>query len=116
MAEPIIDSVTYESLVEAMGADFIGELIDTYVEETPTLLSTAQRAVAEGDADALRRAAHSIKSSSASFGALAFSALAREIEMLGKEAKLSEAGPKLERLIADYALVEQALRERQRES
>ena len=114
MTEPIVDGPTFGGLVEAMGADFIGELIDTYCEETPQLVAEIQRALAEGDADTLRRTAHSIKSSSASFGAIAFSALAREVEMLGKEAKLAEAGPKVERLAADYAAVAQALRELQR--
>ena len=115
MPEPIIDDATFEGLVDAMGADFIGELIDTYLEETPQLIAAAQRALGDGNADDLRRAAHSIKSSSASFGVLSFSALARELEMLGKEANLVEAGPKMARLQADYALVARALQERQRE-
>ncbi|NLF02946.1 MAG: Hpt domain-containing protein [Anaerolineales bacterium] len=115
MGEEVIDSVTFDSLVEAMGADFIGDLIDTYCEETPQLIAVVQRALAEGNADELRRAAHSIKSSSASFGVLSYSALAREVEMMGKEGNLAAARPKVERLAADYALVERTLRERQSE-
>lgn len=115
MAETVIDEATFQSLVEAMGADFISELIDAYCEETPQLVTTVQRALAEGNADELRRAAHSIKSSSASFGALSYSALAREVEMMGKEGNLTAARPKVERLAADYALVERTLRERQSE-
>ena len=69
----IIDLPTFNDLKELMGADFIGELIDTYIEETAGVIGQLRQALAAGDADAFRRLAHSIKSSSASLGALAFS-------------------------------------------
>ena len=55
-----------------MGAEFIGELIDTYCQETPQLIAALQQALAQGDAPAFQRAAHSIKSTSASLGAMEF--------------------------------------------
>jgi HPt (histidine-containing phosphotransfer) domain-containing protein len=33
-----IDLPTFEALKESMGPDFIGELVQTYAEETPKLL------------------------------------------------------------------------------
>ena len=57
-----------------MGADFIAELVQAYFDETPQLLSNLQEALARQDCEAFRRAAHSIKSTSNSFGALQFGA------------------------------------------
>ncbi len=109
MAEPIIDQATFSGLVETMGADFIGELIDTYCQETPQLIAQLQAALARGDAETFRRSAHSIKSSSASFGALGFAGQARELEMQGKSGDLSGAAPCVARLVEDYLGVEAAL-------
>jgi HPt (histidine-containing phosphotransfer) domain-containing protein len=109
-AEPVIDDKTYAELRETMGADFIGELIDTYCDETPRLVAELQQALARADAETFRRTAHSIKSSSASFGALPLAALARELEMVGKGGDLHAAGPRVEQLTMAYEEAERALR------
>ena len=44
-AQSVIDLPTFEALKEAMGADFIGELVQAYFEETPQLLSKLQQAL-----------------------------------------------------------------------
>ena len=105
----IIHPQVFNELQATLGADFIGELIDTYCEETPELLEQLQQALSQNDAEAFRRAAHSIKSSSASLGALEFSAQAKDLELLGKSGDISGAGEKVARLRVDYAQVEQAL-------
>ncbi len=107
----IIDLLTYNQLKDLMGADFIVELIDTYNNETQGLIDQLNQALASGEAATFGRYAHSIKSSSASLGALAFSQLARELEMMGKANDLSGAAPKLERLTSDFQLVRQSLEE-----
>jgi HPt (histidine-containing phosphotransfer) domain-containing protein len=107
----IIDLPTFEALKDAMGADFIGELVGTYFEETPQLLSRLQQALAKQDSEAFRQAAHSIKSTSNSFGALQFGEQAKELEMMGRESKLEGAAAKVDALVADYALVQEALKE-----
>jgi len=114
--ESIINPVTFGELRAMTGDEFLGELIDTFCTETPSIISDLQRALAEGDADTFRRAAHSIKSSSANFGAVPFSALARELEMLGREHNLAQAGDKVARLVADYDQLVRALRELQHAS
>lgn len=107
--QAIIDMPTYNQLKEVMGADFVAELIDTYNIETQSLIEQLGQALASGEAVSFGRYAHSIKSSSASFGAMAFSQLARELELMGKANDLSGAGPKLERLCADFLQVKQSL-------
>ena len=64
----------------------------------------------------LRRAAHSLTSNAASCGAMTLSGLARDLEALAKTGELASAGPRVERLAGECALVVRALGEVQRES
>jgi CheY-like chemotaxis protein len=63
---------------------FVAELIDTFLADVPQLLAQMRRAVEAGDAATLRRAAHSLKSNSAEFGAGALADLCRELEAMGR--------------------------------
>jgi HPt (histidine-containing phosphotransfer) domain-containing protein len=107
--QAIIDMPTYNQLKELMGADFVIELIDTYNAETEEIIEQLRQALFSGDASAFGRYAHSIKSSSASLGALVFSQQARELEMMGKANDLSGADEKVAKLTADFAQVKQCL-------
>ena len=109
--QSIIDLPTFDALKEAMGADYIMEVIQAYFDETPQLLSDLRQALEKQDCETFRRSAHSIKSTSNSFGALQFGAQAKELEMMGREGKLEGALSKVETLQADYQLVKQALEE-----
>jgi HPt (histidine-containing phosphotransfer) domain-containing protein len=109
--QSVIDLPTFEALKEAIGADYINELVQAYFEETPQLLSKLQQALSKQDCDAFRQAAHSIKSTSNSFGALEFGTLAKELEMMGREARLDGAPAKVKSLVAGYEAVQQALKE-----
>jgi HPt (histidine-containing phosphotransfer) domain-containing protein len=114
--QAIIDISTYNQLKEVMGADFMAEIIDTYNNETGALIDQLSQALTSGDAVSFGRYAHSIKSSSASLGALVFSQQARELEMMGKANNLSMAGLKLEKLSVDFLQVKQCLEELRNES
>ncbi|MBE0671327.1 MAG: Hpt domain-containing protein [Anaerolineales bacterium] len=93
----IIDLNTYNSLKENTGAEFISELIDTFLEDTPNLIAQMKNALAAKNAESFRRAAHSIKSNAATFGASQLADLARELEGMGRENNL-EIGNRLEPL------------------
>src|SRR5512139_3883710 len=105
----IIDPVTFNGLKDLMGADFVVEIIDTYNTETGGLIEQLQQALVARDATSFGRFAHSIKSSSASLGALVFSQQARELEMMGKANDLTGAGPKLEQFAASFIEVKNCL-------
>jgi HPt (histidine-containing phosphotransfer) domain-containing protein len=107
----VIDQATFEELKEMSGADFINELIDTYLEDAPKLIEEMRTALVANNADTFRRAAHSLKSNAATFGASQLSALAKELELLGKENKLHETRDKLMALEAAFASVREELRE-----
>ena len=114
--QAIIDMLTYTQLKELMGSDFLAELIDTYNIETGVLIEQLGQAFNNGEAASFGRYAHSIKSSSASLGALAFSQQARELEMMGKAFDLSGADKKIEQLSADFLQVKHCLEELKDES
>jgi HPt (histidine-containing phosphotransfer) domain-containing protein len=109
--QSIIDLPTFEALKEAMGADYIMEVIQAYFDETPQLLSDLRQSLEKQDCETFRRSAHSIKSTSNSFGALQLGVQAKELEMMGREGKLEGAAPKVEALLADYQEVKKALEE-----
>ncbi len=79
-----IDMNTFNDLKDATGADFISELIDTFLDDAPSLIQQMQDALAKTDVDSFRRAAHSMKSNAATFGAMELSAQAKELESIAR--------------------------------
>lgn len=108
----IIDDRVFQELKENVGADFIGELIDTFLADAPRMLADMHRALAASNADDFRRAAHSFKSNSATFGAFELSGLAKELEMMGKAAAMDGAPGKLKQLEKEYATAKDELEKR----
>ena len=83
MPTPTIDRATFDELKETAGPDFVVELVDTLLAEAPLMLEDLRSALAMGDADRFRRAAHSLKSNSSTFGALGLADMARALELGG---------------------------------
>jgi HPt (histidine-containing phosphotransfer) domain-containing protein len=83
--------------------------MDTFFKDAPKLIADAQRSWEQGQSADLRRAAHSLKSSSATFGAMALSALARELEYKARDGALEGADELLARIQAEYAQAKAAL-------
>ena len=81
MSAPTIDRATFDALAETTGADFVRELVDTFLQEAPAMLDDLRNALATQDADKFRRAAHSLKSNCNTFGALAMGAMAAKLEL-----------------------------------
>ncbi len=86
-----LDRSTFEELRQMSGPDFIDELVDTFLEDAPGLIREMRTALQARDAETFRRAAHSLKSNSATFGATRLSIMAKELEGLGRENKLEAA-------------------------
>jgi CheY-like chemotaxis protein len=110
----VIDEKAFDELVTSVGGDtaFLGELIETYFSDAAELLATMRRALAGGNVDEFRRAAHSLKSNSANLGALRLSALARDLEMMGKAGVLDGAADKIAQAESEYAQVKVALEQK----
>jgi two-component system sensor histidine kinase/response regulator len=70
------------------GEEFLLELIDVYLVDTPNRIAQLHQALDGGDTETLVREAHTLKSSSANVGALGLSALAKEMESCGRRGVL----------------------------
>lgn len=110
MSSTAIDLATFEELKQMSGADFIDELIDTFLEDAPKLIGDLKASLKAGDADSFRRAAHSLKSNGATFGAGHFAELARDLEMIGKEGRLGDSGDRIQELESAFTAVARELK------
>ncbi|HEY9709669.1 MAG TPA: response regulator, partial [Oculatellaceae cyanobacterium] len=81
-----LDPQVLQTFRNTMGPDasaFLAQLIDIYLEETPVLLQAMDTAVTQIDPAAIKQAAHTLKSSSASLGAITLSKLCEDLERIG---------------------------------
>ena len=107
MNQATIDMAVFSELQEAAGAEFVAELVATFFEEAPAMLAELRAAQAAGNADTFRRAAHSLKSNSNTFGATRLGEMARDIEL---GALFTDSAP-VDALDAEFQRAAAALRE-----
>ena len=89
-----LDQALLAELHALMGDDF-ALLLETYLEESGREFEAANRACANGDLDALRRNAHSLKGSALNIGAFVLSELCAQLEARARD----EAQPRVARLL-----------------
>ena len=106
---PTIDAATFAELQASAGADFVRELVDTFLAEAPAMFAELRAAHAARSAERFRRAAHSLKSNGNTFGALGFCARARALELGGLPGEGDSAG--IDALTAEFGRVAAALQE-----
>jgi CheY-like chemotaxis protein len=101
---PVLDQL------EAVTGDpaFMAELVETFLREAPALLKMIRRS----DVDDVRRAAHTLKSNAATFGATALAELCQALEGAANEPGYDAATDLPVRIEAEYARVAAALRAR----
>jgi TMAO reductase system sensor TorS len=103
---PAIDTAALDALrsLQAPGkADIRERVIGLYLDETPPQLHQLRMALNSRDAGALKRAAHTIKSSSANVGAGRLSTLCRELEGRVGSENGADFGPRVEAIEAEFA-------------
>jgi CheY-like chemotaxis protein len=89
--------------------DMLAEIIGLYLDKAPELLQSLQAAVADNDAESVRVAAHTLKSSSANVGACILADLCRELEEMGRTGSLEDSTVKLSLLYDEYRKVDSVL-------
>jgi len=97
------------ALQKGSAGDIFGKVVQSYLNTAPQLLQSIREAVARNDAAALRRAAHTLKSSSASLGALVLAALCKDLEAMGRADRIAEAATVLPALLTEGEAVRVAL-------
>ena len=112
MASGQLDQGAWDALNEMVGRDpvFLAEMIDTFLDDAPGLMAEIEGAVASGDAAALRRAAHTLKSNSRTFGALRLGDLGQVIEEYAATARVAETAEFVRAAAAELKLVTANLR------
>jgi two-component system sensor histidine kinase/response regulator len=95
--------------LDEYGEDFLIELIDVYLKDTPNRVMRLRQALDGGDPEAFVREAHTLKSSSASVGAMGLSTLAREMESAGRSGKMQTVASEVKRLEEEFDLVKSTL-------
>jgi HPt (histidine-containing phosphotransfer) domain-containing protein len=102
-----VDALVDEARVRTFRDDYpeiAGRLVDLFAEATPPILADLREAVADGDEDRVRRAAHELKGSCQNIGATFMATLCLELE-----GDMSAPG-RLDELDAAFAPTQSAIR------
>jgi signal transduction histidine kinase/CheY-like chemotaxis protein len=92
------------------GKGLFVKVLSLYLSDSPKLVEKILSAVEKGDGESLRRAAHTLKSSSANVGATDLPELCRKVEEMARAGEIPASGdPLLGRLEEDYRSVREAL-------
>lgn len=84
-AEPPVDLEGFRAMMREAGVEeVVDTTVDIYIEDAPAIYSEIVSGVTQGDADGVRRAAHSLKSSSGNIRANRLYRLLQELEDAGK--------------------------------
>lgn len=103
-----LDQTATQELRSIMGGDF-ALLVQTFVRDSAQRIESIRNGVNVGDADQLRRAAHSFKGSAANMGAPRLADLCRSLEEIGRLGEITGAHPIVDELVIEYGAVEREL-------
>ena len=108
----VLDRAALDTLLESVGGDveFLDELVDEYLDDSPHQFALMRQALSDGDCEAFRRAAHSLKSNSVTFGAMTLSTMCRELEYMGRDGEFAGASERIAEAEVEFSRVEGVLR------
>jgi len=112
LANPVIDDSVLAELKEMggeEGAEFLADVINSYLEDAPQLLNSLSEALPQGDLKLLKQAAHTLKSTSATVGAMNLSELCKVMEAMEGEKVSEERASLLLKIRTEYEKVKVAL-------
>ena len=110
---PLLDETVIAGLQDLVEADptLIDDLLETFEEQAPQLLAQIREGLATTDAELVRRAAHTLKGSSANLGASTLADLASQVERVGKDGLAADPSALVDQIEALLPRVGAALRE-----
>jgi HPt (histidine-containing phosphotransfer) domain-containing protein len=107
-----IDAFVLESLralQDEGDSDILIEICEIFFSDTPARISEMRSSLASGDNVVLQRAAHTLKSSSASLGAMKLSELSKELEMKVNSGSVEGAEAQIKKIDDEFLRVKSAL-------
>ncbi|HEY9597983.1 MAG TPA: Hpt domain-containing protein [Cyanophyceae cyanobacterium] len=87
----------------------LAEMIECYLDDAPKLVRAIAQAVHQQNAQKLRQASHTLKSSSATIGAMTLSHLCQQMEVMSRIGNIEYASNSLSELESEYERVKTAL-------
>lgn len=117
----LVEVFDMSRLMELFGLDsaddihMLSNLIKIFLEDTAKSISKLKQALTERNADIFMRAAHSIKGSSATIGAMRMAAISAELERLASADSLDKADGVLSGLEKEFERVSDLLKSKQLE-
>lgn len=105
---PVLDHNLLDELQEIAGDETV-RIIQLFLEDAPQLIQQLEVASVAPDMNAMRDAAHTLKSSSANVGAMALSTAAKRVELGARAQKLDRPAVSVALVIAEYARARMAL-------
>jgi len=112
MAAPITPAVALDELLDRLGGrrQLVGQLFAVFEQSAPSWLQELDAACRAGDAERLRKTAHSAKGALATLAAVPAAELAKSLEDLGKSGDLANAPAGIARFSAELERVREAFR------
>lgn len=112
MPETVLELEALEQLMQDLGGsrEPVRDLVRTYLAEAPLAVARLRHAIEGGNGTDLASAAHSLKSSSALVGAKKVSAIAVELERIGRSGSIAGAAERFAVLRTLVPRVERELR------
>ncbi|HSY16979.1 MAG TPA: response regulator [Candidatus Acidoferrales bacterium] len=108
-AEPPVDMDRMTDLTDG-NHDSLRELVEMYLKQTHKQFDQMQAAIRDGNADTLRRVAHSGAGASATLGMTQLVPKLRQLEKLGASGNLAGAGEICEKAAAEYLRIQDFLK------
>jgi signal transduction histidine kinase/CheY-like chemotaxis protein len=106
-----LDRDVLDQLREDLGGTAaLQQVIRSFLDQTPSVLSALRDAAARADVPSIRRAAHMIKGTSSILGARELSEQCAEIERVGQTGCIGDAGSRVIAVEASYRTIEAALK------
>lgn len=109
MADSVLDVLVFGEISDLMG-DALGSFIETYLDNSPKLLTGMRNAIPAGDIDAVVHNAHQLKGGSGSIGAMEVFRLAKQLEEEAREGTTDNFAALFLELEAAYAELEKELK------
>jgi signal transduction histidine kinase/DNA-binding response OmpR family regulator len=110
-ARTALDRDVLDQLREDLGGTAaVREVIRSFLDQTPSVLSALRDAAARADVPSIRRAAHMIKGTSSILGARVLSEQCAEIERVSGTGCIADAGSRVIAIEASYRTIEAALK------
>ena len=110
--EAVLDRAALDAiraLDETGAGGLLRQVVQLYVESAPRLIAELRRAQASGQLDAVRNAAHSLKSSSANLGANRLAQMCQAVERAARAGTLHADLPGPDAIEREFIAVHRAL-------